>query len=208
MDMVEMPLNPIHVTPNYPRRRQSDEKQLLTTHQINQLFTTSKYKTWKTQEETHKRSSSTNSEPTPANVVDTCAICLEQLENDDQIRILQCSHIYHQPCIDTWLTTRHARCPLCKRNYFPDPDPPKSPPPPSVIPVRATDGIVPVPRIALLYAPTTPLSREYPPSDGDVGEPGRPRTGLLSRFHFPPFRPSHINRRRNSSNLERGTVEL
>jgi hypothetical protein len=49
---------------------------------------------------------------------DTCAICIDTLENDDDVRGLTCGHAFHAVCIDPWLTTRRACCPLCKADYY------------------------------------------------------------------------------------------
>ncbi|KAL2814257.1 hypothetical protein BJX63DRAFT_431414 [Aspergillus granulosus] len=60
-----------------------------------------------------------------------CAICMESFEQEDSIRSLTCSHIYHATCIDPWFTKRQARCPLCKKCYPPEPgsSAPARPPP-------------------------------------------------------------------------------
>lgn len=56
---------------------------------------------------------------------DTCAICIDTLEDDDDIRGLTCGHAFHAVCIDPWLTNRRASCPLCKSDYYtPKPRPP------------------------------------------------------------------------------------
>ncbi|ODQ45853.1 hypothetical protein PICMEDRAFT_73347 [Pichia membranifaciens NRRL Y-2026] len=47
-----------------------------------------------------------------------CAICLDSLEDDDSVRGLMCGHVFHQICIDPWLTTRRACCPTCKRDLY------------------------------------------------------------------------------------------
>ncbi|KAI1502955.1 hypothetical protein F5X99DRAFT_138219 [Biscogniauxia marginata] len=56
---------------------------------------------------------------------DTCAICIDTLEDDDDIRGLTCGHAFHAVCLDPWLTNRRACCPLCKADYYtPKPRPP------------------------------------------------------------------------------------
>ncbi|GJJ75272.1 hypothetical protein EMPS_07630 [Entomortierella parvispora] len=47
-------------------------------------------------------------------IVDTCAVCLEEFANGDQIRTLPCHHEFHCECIDPWLTRKSSTCPLCK----------------------------------------------------------------------------------------------
>ncbi|KAI0170479.1 hypothetical protein BJ166DRAFT_196320 [Pestalotiopsis sp. NC0098] len=56
---------------------------------------------------------------------DTCAICIDALEDDDDVRGLTCGHAFHAVCLDPWLTNRRACCPLCKADYYtPKPRPP------------------------------------------------------------------------------------
>lgn len=45
-----------------------------------------------------------------------CPICLEEYEDDHQIRRLKkCGHVYHLLCIDSWLSLDES-CPCCRRS--------------------------------------------------------------------------------------------
>ena len=77
---------------------------------------------------------------------DNCAICIELLEDDDEVRGLTCGHCYHQTCLDPWLTQRRASCPLCKADYYIPKPPPENPEPTTNI---ATPD------------PTQPAGRDY-----------------------------------------------
>eukprot|EP01130_Rhizamoeba_saxonica_P000070 TRINITY_DN10094_c0_g1_i1.p1 TRINITY_DN10094_c0_g1~~TRINITY_DN10094_c0_g1_i1.p1 ORF type:complete len:342 (+),score=101.31 TRINITY_DN10094_c0_g1_i1:41-1066(+) len=44
---------------------------------------------------------------------ESCNICLCEWEEADSLKILECGHIYHDDCIDTWLKKRKT-CPTCK----------------------------------------------------------------------------------------------
>lgn len=48
-----------------------------------------------------------------------CSICLEDFETLQNVKTLPCQHEYHAECIDTWLTSRSGKCPLCRTTALP-----------------------------------------------------------------------------------------
>lgn len=43
-----------------------------------------------------------------------CAICLDTLQDEQEIRGLICKHVFHGACFDQWLQKGHLDCPLCR----------------------------------------------------------------------------------------------
>ncbi|KAI3891063.1 hypothetical protein MKW98_007368 [Papaver atlanticum] len=46
-----------------------------------------------------------------------CAICLNNYEDEDMLRLLPCHHAFHTKCIDDWLIS-HTTCPYCRSNLL------------------------------------------------------------------------------------------
>jgi len=58
----------------------------------------------------------------PGSVLTTdpvCAICLDEFNEDAQIRGLRCSHAFHTQCLDEWFGRCNEFCPLCHRTIIP-----------------------------------------------------------------------------------------
>lgn len=49
----------------------------------------------------------------------TCTICSEDTLSPETIfRQLPCKHAFHKPCIDKWICTKDASCPLCRQTFY------------------------------------------------------------------------------------------
>ncbi|KAF3764562.1 hypothetical protein M406DRAFT_258283 [Cryphonectria parasitica EP155] len=103
---------------------------------------------------------------------DTCAICIDTLEDDDDVRGLTCGHAFHAGCLDPWLISRRACCPLCKADYYtpkPRPAPAEGGPHPEMGP---TVSINQDPRTNRMNMPSRPgVAWALPGRRGRVGFP-------------------------------------
>lgn len=45
-----------------------------------------------------------------------CPICLDKISDGDK-KIIKCSHIFHEECINKWFERSH-QCPLCRDSKF------------------------------------------------------------------------------------------
>ena len=111
---------------------------------------------------------------------DSCAICIDTLEEDDDIRGLTCGHAFHAGCLDPWLTSRRACCPLCKADYFTPKPRPEG---------EAADAD----RSGRRRDPRMPQA----PQSAWTGIRGSPRLILPGRFMHPPlYGDNHGNNQR------------
>ncbi|KAJ6793417.1 hornerin-like [Iris pallida] len=53
---------------------------------------------------------------------DGCIFCLNRLERGDQIRRLDCCHVFHSRCLDGWFDAMNLSCPLCRSPLLPPED--------------------------------------------------------------------------------------
>lgn len=43
-----------------------------------------------------------------------CVVCLSMLRDGEQVRRLDCCHVFHKDCFDGWLNHQNFNCPLCR----------------------------------------------------------------------------------------------
>ncbi|KAI3630116.1 hypothetical protein MIR68_011551 [Amoeboaphelidium protococcarum] len=45
-----------------------------------------------------------------------CSICIDDFEEGNELKVLQCGHVFHSDCLQPWLCEKSGVCPLCKLN--------------------------------------------------------------------------------------------
>ncbi|CAJ1932186.1 unnamed protein product [Sphenostylis stenocarpa] len=43
-----------------------------------------------------------------------CAVCLCEIGDGEEIRVLGCEHCFHRNCLDAWIALKNVTCPLCR----------------------------------------------------------------------------------------------
>lgn len=44
-----------------------------------------------------------------------CEICFDVIHNTDEVMLLDCKHIFHIGCLNTWCSEYHGSCPKCRK---------------------------------------------------------------------------------------------
>jgi len=73
-----------------------------------------------------------------SNTVERCLICLDDYEQDDDLRLLSCRHVFHKLCVDRWLEQGRNNCPACRsKGVQTGNELPTAPPPMAGMPFEA-----------------------------------------------------------------------
>lgn len=112
---------------------------------------------------------------------DTCAICIDTLEDDDDVRGLTCGHAFHAACLDPWLTSRRACCPLCKADYYTPKPRPLAPEPGDSSPPGVITVTLPNDRNSRMNLPTRPRYAFF-----GLGRGGPSGTATVSSYTAQP----------------------
>lgn len=46
-------------------------------------------------------------------LTEKCSICLDFMKLGNRLELLQCCHLFHYACIETWMK-KHFSCPICR----------------------------------------------------------------------------------------------
>ena len=54
-----------------------------------------------------------------SNFHDTCSICLDQFQQNNELIKLSCQHVFHKQCIRQWVADKCvSKCPLCNKDVY------------------------------------------------------------------------------------------
>ncbi|CAN8305149.1 unnamed protein product [Cochlearia groenlandica] len=51
-----------------------------------------------------------------------CVVCLSKLKEGEEVRKLECRHVFHRRCLEGWLHRFNFNCPLCRSDLVADDD--------------------------------------------------------------------------------------
>ncbi|VVA91401.1 unnamed protein product [Arabis nemorensis] len=49
-----------------------------------------------------------------------CVVCLSKLKEGEEVRKLECGHVFHKECFEGWLQHLNFNCPLCRSGLVSD----------------------------------------------------------------------------------------
>ena len=49
------------------------------------------------------------------NTVKECSICIKKFIKGEVVRVLKCTHVFHDKCLLPWLE-KHSQCPNCRKD--------------------------------------------------------------------------------------------
>jgi hypothetical protein len=114
--------------------------------------------------------------PDPSGEAQTCPICMEFFAPDKEVRLTPCKHLFHGPCLASWLNVSRC-CPMCRHDFTQ---------PVVAAPVAAASRPSRPPTAATAAAPaqppTTTTTRQPPPRS----QPSPPAQPPLQELEPPP----------------------
>lgn len=45
-----------------------------------------------------------------------CVVCLCKIGEEEVKRVLRCEHVFHEDCIEKWISLKTSTCPLCRES--------------------------------------------------------------------------------------------
>ena len=141
----------------------------------------------------HTRPPESSGTSSAADEVPQCSVCIGDFEEGEMLRRLPCLHVYHQSCIDQWMT-QHNTCPNCRwALYSPPPQPADGAETSAFGGWGRNNRIIPVPEV-IQVSPGPPSEGEASaaspggaPLDGSASGPRRPAAFNVDVMAPTPF---------------------